>query len=253
MRGPLRLDLEWRTTLLTLVLLPLLVSLGFWQLHRADEKQALAEAFAARQAAPPAPLQSLWQAPGAELGFRLVTVTGRFDPAHYLLLDNRVRDGRFGYEVVAVLDIAGSDRSVLVNRGWVPGDPGRRTLPEIEQPTGEVTLRASIYVPPGDPYLLGEQALDGSWPLVLQALEMGKLEGALQQRLGRDFFAWSLRLADDDPSALTAGWAAVNVKPARHTGYAVQWFTMAAVLLLVFLLRSSNLWQLLRGRNQQES
>ena len=37
--------------------------------------------------------------------------------------------------------------------------------------------------------------------------------------------------------------------PRKHQGYAVQWFAMAAVLLIFYLLRSSNLWQLLTGSN----
>ncbi len=43
----------------------------------------------------------------------------------------------------------------------------------------------------------------------------------------------------------------VNVSPAKHRGYAVQWFTMAVVLLIFFFLRSSNIWQLLGGRGDE--
>lgn len=249
----LQFDLEWRTTVFTLVLLPILVGLGFWQLQRAEEKRALTASFSQRQAAEPVALGSLWRATAGELAYRPVTVTGRFDPRHYLLLDNRVRRGRFGYEVLSVLNIAGGDRSVLVNRGWVAGDPARRSLPEVEQPKGEHTVEATAYVAPGDPYLLAEQALEGEWPIVIQALEMDKLEPLLEQRLGGDLFPWSLRLSEGDDAALEAGWPLVNASPAKHTGYAVQWFSMAAVLLLVFLLRSSNLWQLLRGKPTGEN
>ncbi|MBN7797102.1 SURF1 family protein [Parahaliea mediterranea] len=231
-----------------MVLLPVLVSLGFWQLERAEDKRAIAAVHEQRRAAGPVELDALWEAPADELAFRRVTVTGRFDPERYLLLDNRIREGQFGYEVVAVLEIADSNRAVLVNRGWVAGDSARRSLPRIEQPRGLHTLSASIYVAPGEAYLLGEQALDGGWPIVLQALEMDKLAPVLGRRLERELFPRSLRLSAVDPAALRAGWSPVNVSPAKHTGYAVQWFCMAAVLLLVFLLRSSNLWQLLRRR-----
>ena len=47
----LSFDFEWRTTALTVVLLPVLVSLGFWQLERADEKTAIAAKNAQRTAA----------------------------------------------------------------------------------------------------------------------------------------------------------------------------------------------------------
>ena len=42
-------------------------------------------------------------------------------------------------------------------------------------------------------------------------------------------------------------WQIVNVSPEKHTGYAVQWFVMAVVLGIFYILRSSNLWQLVVG------
>ena len=49
------------------------------------------------------------------------------------------------------------------------------------------------------------------------------------------------------PGALAVDWQVVNVSPEKHGAYAVQWFTMAAVLLMFYVLRSSNMWQLLRA------
>ncbi len=60
----LRFDLEWRITLFTLVMVPLMVSLGFWQLQRAQEKAHLAAAFEERQQQAPAPLSRLWDTDG---------------------------------------------------------------------------------------------------------------------------------------------------------------------------------------------
>ena len=46
---------------------------------------------------------------------------------------------------------------------------------------------------------------------------------------------------------MQADWQVVNVSPAKHRGYAVQWFSMAAVLALLYLARSTNLWQMMKG------
>ena len=61
-----------------------------------------------------------------------------------------------------------------------------------------------------------------------------------------------LRLAADQPAGFRRDWPVVNVSPAKHRGYALQWFTMAAVLLLLFVLRSSNIVGLLRGNHGEE-
>lgn len=247
--GALELDLEWRTTLLVALLLPALVGLGCWQLDREGEKRELLARFEARQVAAPVAINDALAArTPADLAYLPVRLRGRYLAERYLLLDNRVQDGRFGYEVVSLF--AREDGGyALVNRGWVPGDPARRSLPAPGAPAGTVELTGQLYVPPDPPYLLGEQsrAVD-DWPRVAQALEMGPLGEALAADLGAPVFPWSVRLDADAPGALAVDWPVVNVSPAKHRGYAVQWFTMAAVLGLFFVLRSSNLWALLRGR-----
>ena len=62
---------------------------------------------------------------------------------------------------------------------------------------------------------------------------------------------YPVRIDDGQPGALAVDWQIVNVSPAKHRGYAVQWFTMAAVLAIIFLMRSSNLIELLRGRKSE--
>ena len=77
---------------------------------------------------------------------------------------------------------------------------------------------------------------------------MDKLAPALSAELGQTVAPYSLRINAGQPGALEVAWQVVNVSPAKHRGYAVQWFTMATVLALIYLLRCSNLWQLLAVR-----
>ena len=239
----LEFDFEWRITLFTLALLPLLISLGFWQLQRAEEKAALATAFEGQQARPPAPLENLGDLSPQALAYLPVTVTGSFRESEYFLLDNRMWQGRFGNEVLAVLELD-SGGLALVNRGWIAADPARRTLPDVPVPAGPQRFTGHVYVSPGEPYLLADEALDGEWPKRIQAVEMDKIAAVLSA----DVFPYPVRIDADQVGALAVDWQIVNVSPAKHHGYAVQWFTMAAVLALIYLLRSSNIWQLLRGK-----
>jgi cytochrome oxidase assembly protein ShyY1 len=125
-----RFDPEWRLTLFTLVLVPLMTALGFWQLARAEEKAALAEAFESRQKQPPTPLSSAQERAPEALAYLPVELAGHFREGEYFLLDNRTQGGRFGNEVLGVFELSGSDELVLVNRGWVPADPARLQSPE---------------------------------------------------------------------------------------------------------------------------
>src|SRR5678810_955937 len=71
------------------------IALGNWQSHRADERRAAA----------------------AELEKQRVSLRGVFRPERTVLLDNKIRNRRIGYEVVTPLKLDDATY-VLVNRGW---------------------------------------------------------------------------------------------------------------------------------------
>lgn len=240
-------DFEWRITLFTVVMVPLMISLGFWQLQRAEEKASLALSFEERQQQRPAPLVELWNTPADALAFIPVRMSGTFLPDAYFLLDNQVRNGQFGYEVLGILQLSDASGAVLVNRGWIAGDAARRSLPVVPLVTGPVDITAHVYVAPGAPYLLAEQRLDKAWPKRIQAVEMDKLVPAVAELVQGRVFPFPVRIDAGEQGALAVNWQIVNISPQKHQGYAVQWFAMATVLLAFYLLRSSNVWQFITG------
>jgi cytochrome oxidase assembly protein ShyY1 len=230
---------DWRTTLFAVLCVPLFVALGNWQLGRADEKQAIAARFEARSQAGPVPIAEL-RGIGDDLAYRRVRLTGSFDNGRPFLLDNRVHEGRYGFEVLSPFILAGSSQVVLVNRGWIAGDPARRSLPEVAAVEGERTIEGSVYVPPGQAFTLESVATgDDGWPRVIQVLEVPRMADSLETML----YPYSVRLSEGSAGALTIHWPVVNVSPDKHRGYAVQWFAMAVALSLLFLWRSSNIGQ----------
>ena len=235
-------DFEWRITLFTLLLLPLLVSLGFWQLQRADEKALLAAAFEQQQARAPAPLDEVTAYPVEQLAYLPVLLKGQYRQGEHFLLDNRMFGRKFGNEVLSVFELD-SGGMVLVNRGWIEADSSRRSMPLVPEVEGSATVSGHVYVSPGEPYRLADEPLGASWPRQVQAVQVEKMA----QVVGGDLFSYPVRIDAESPGALTVDWQVINVSPAKHHGYAVQWFSMAAMLALIYFLRSCNLWQLIRG------
>lgn len=227
--------LDWKSVLAILLLLPVLLSLGSWQLRRADEKSALLDTYRQRQQMPTVAVASLGEYPN----YRPVTAVGEFDSTRFWLLDNRIVDGRFGYQVVGLFHLA-EGGMILVDRGWLPGDPSRRALPEVTFPPAEVELRGQLYLSEDKPFSLGEVAQD-QWPRLQQWLDVS----VLQQEFPA-LVPTVLQLNDQSPGALRIQRIVVNVSPEKHTGYAVQWFGMALVLAIIFICRNSNLVALLR-------
>ena len=253
--GPLRISGDMRAVLAGLVLFALLVNLGSWQLGRAGEKSALASRWEARAAMPAvAPESLLPDAPSVEvaaaLADRQVQWQASFTTNDYLLLDNRLHRGRAGYHVIA---LAKSNAGLIpLNLGWLAGDPSRRTTPIPTLPEGRVAIEGRIYVPSGTPLMMQKPEPPAALPATVQTLYWDNWQGSLEALSGRAVFPFEVRIQPDSPYALVAEWTIVNQSPSKHIGYAVQWFAMAAVLVIIGLVRLTNLRSLLGGSRRHD-
>jgi cytochrome oxidase assembly protein ShyY1 len=228
---------NWKLTLFYLVLFPLLVGLGCWQLYRADYKQGLQTLYEQRSAASPISLNELKA--NQDVAYLPVKLKGRFDNRRYFLLDNRVFQGRPGYEVINPFELtpvvvtAGGDRIewVWVNRGWVPMQADRSVLPAIDPVEGGTEIAGQL-ITPGEAFVLAEEPLSGRWPEVIQRVELEKMNERAAVKAG---FPYLFRLRTDQPGSFEVNWQAVNTAPEKSLGYAVQWFLMALVLTGLFV------------------
>ncbi|MCO7515566.1 SURF1 family protein [Pseudomonas guariconensis] len=214
-------------TLVVLALLPGLIALGSWQLRRADEKRQLLDSYAERRVEAPVAVAQLQQLP--DPAFQRVHLHGRFDAAHSLLLDNRLRDGQVGVELLQPFHDQASGLWLLVNRGWLPW-PDRRVPVRFDTPEHPLTLDASVYVAPGSIFQLHPDPAGKQWPHLLTAIDPAQV----WQQLGREGFPHELRL-EPGPASYRLDWPVVAMGPEKHLGYAVQWFALATALVLLYL------------------
>jgi surfeit locus 1 family protein len=218
-------------TVVTLLLLPAMTGLGIWQLDRANWKQGLVDAHTGQGRLSPVSLAA--SGTGDDMQYRRVFARGYYDMEHQLLLDNKTFQGHAGYHVLTPLHLADSDAVVLVNRGWVPVGNSRAVLPDIPGTSGEVLVDATIKLPPKRLFRLGSvDEANTSWPKVVQQIEMESLEQLLDVTLE----PLILLLDKDDEFGFFRDWKPVyGVTPDKHRAYAVQWFTLAVVLLLIYI------------------
>jgi surfeit locus 1 family protein len=215
-------------TLATVALLPILLALGLWQLDRAEQKRALEALYAARMHDDPVRIDHPIGDP-ATLRYRAVELEGRFDAARTVLLDNRVRRGRAGYEVLTPLQLTHSGLWVLINRGWVPQPYSRDQLPPIETPDEAVRLRGIIDLPPGKPLALGD---DEPGSTVIQAVDLGDLS----QRFGHELQPAVILLDPASGYGFERDWQVTPLGADRHSAYALQWFSLAAALVVLYIV-----------------
>ena len=215
-----------------LLLLVLLISLGFWQLDRAAQKRELLQAYGDRPTDAAIRIDGHF-ALGPDWRYRRAQVVGSYDNSHQFLLDNRVQQGRVGYYVLTPLRLAQDDAVVLVNRGWVPQGATRADLPPLPAPgDAELSIEGLIDFPPQKVFVLGEgEDRDPGWPKVLQQIRLD----LHAQQLGVRLLPMVLLLDKDQPGGFVREWNPVVIGPERHVGYAVQWFALAAALVILYV------------------
>jgi surfeit locus 1 family protein len=221
------------STVTVILLFPLLLRLGFWQLDRAEQKKALFAAREAQWGAPPVNIDSLevMRSPALKPG-RAVLLQGRYR-APTILLDNRPRDGMTGYEVLSpfLLETGGS---VLVARGWVPANPDRGVLPEVNNPDTTVSIRGRWGSPPSAGIRLAGEA-GAPERVAAEMLRVARINnGELASTLGISLPPELVFLDPDQENGYDRRWPTPSADVAKHQAYATQWFAMAAVLLLLY-------------------
>jgi len=219
-----------RSILLTVAGVALFVSLGIWQLQRADYKAGIEREFEQRLAEDYRPLDSATNFD--DIQYRKLKLKGRYDLEHQFLLDNQVHDGRAGYHVLTPFRIADSDYVLLVDRGWAPWGERRTPLPPIEPPA-RADFAAGIAFVPGEPALkLGDTPRGGDWPRLITYLDLAEL----RQTSSADFLPFILWMAPEFPGAYLRDWDPIWLPPEKSRAYALQWFSFAAISLVLFVV-----------------
>lgn len=231
-------------TLMTLVMLPVLIALGNWQLQRMYWKEDLIARLAASRTAEPASLADVWaraQA-GENLEFTRVRVTGTFDHGSERHLYAPTTQSQ-GWDVFTVLDAP--EGPIYVNRGWVPDklkDPATRTQGQIAQ---AITVTGLARLPEAKGAFTAQDDAKGNRWFHRDPAEFfwnGKTPD--QRRMFQETAKFRMVAPfsiDAEPESANPGsWpkaSATEIRVAnRHLEYVVTWWGLAATLMVVFFL-----------------
>ncbi len=215
-------------TLLTVAMLAVLVGLGTWQLQRLEWKTRLIAERQAGLAGPALPLPADDDALAA-LEFRKVVARGRFLHDRELHVGSRTSRGKAGYHVLTPLKV-GDGTMLLVNRGWVPLDRRDPESRPAGQVGGPVTVTGILRVNAHAGWLTPEnQPADNLWfsydlPAMARAAGLPLRPAVLEADAG------------DIPGGLPAGGQFRTEIPNRHLEYALTWYALAVVLVVIYIV-----------------
>jgi surfeit locus 1 family protein len=219
------------TTLLAILLIALLISLGRWQLRRADEKRVLYDSFAAGTDATRVIDGKTPRLPR----YQHIEAGGHYDAARQILIDNMFDSERVGYFVITPFALTGGGW-VLVNRGWIPLGASRADRPAISVPGDTRRLRGRADNLPSPGIQMGTKApLVPPYPVVASFPSHAELAQLLNESSWTG--AADLVLLDPgEPDGYGRNWAAPGFPPMRHIAYAVQWFGLALALAVIYVV-----------------
>jgi surfeit locus 1 family protein len=178
------------------------IALGNWQLRRADEKRVV---------------------------LPRVAVEGEFLPRYTVYLDNKTRRGKAGYEIVTPMKIRGSSSHVLVNRGWIEAGKTRDVLSEVRTPAGELRLEGLALERLAQPLKLKEDK-----SRVRQSLDIAAYAAETGLRLEPRV----IEQHSDLPDGLARDWPPHDAGVEKNEGYALQWYSLAALALILAVVLS---------------
>ncbi len=218
----------WVPVAAMLTVLPVLLWLGMWQLNRAAQKSDLLERFGRDDDT--VEIAAVLDAEPESVRYRPVQATGQYLADRQFLLEGMSLEGRPGLHVLTPLELP-DGRVVLVNRGWIPETLTRDTLPPLPVSPGQRTVNGRV-VPYLQPGIRLESEFDEGWPRRV----MYPTPDEVAVQLGRSVVPHVVWLDPDAPDGFERVWKPAEFGPARHIGYAVQWFGLAVTVVLIYLI-----------------
>lgn len=212
-------------TLLTLIMLVGLVSLGVWQVQRLHWKEQLLADIAAH--AHDSPVDVVQLTDPQQTPYRPATASGIFHHDKELYLTAISLKGEGGYHVLTPLELT-DGRFLLVDRGWIPYDHKSPATRHEGQPAGTVTVTGLTRAPERHGFHPTNDPAQNMW----YSIDLP----AMAQAAGIKAFLPFVLDADamPNPSGYPLGGQTRMTLPNNHFVYAVTWFSLAAALIVIY-------------------
>lgn len=220
------------STLVTLCAVVIMFALANWQLHRGLDKAQRMQSIASVSSNASLSLERVLTL-DKDIQDLPVSFTGAIDPQKIFLVDNRIHQGRPGFDVYGVTP--GQTQNVLINFGWVAGNSMRNDLPQVILPNTLSGALGRVVVPTDNPMITETATQEAIWPKVIQQVDIHFIEQVIKLELP----PFVIKLTDSSDGFIR-NWQPVVMPPEKHYAYAVQWMGLgiAAFLVYFFALRA---------------
>ncbi|ALG66491.1 SURF1 family protein [Beggiatoa leptomitoformis] len=215
-----------------LVLCPLFIGLGIWQLDYAQQKQQEKKDYQEYSRSPALLINDAEQIKILKQGQR-VKIKGQYLNELHVLLDEQYLQGQAGYVVFSPFQIENSNSIIWVNRGWLAIDVNQ-IIPSLTAETTPQTLMGVLTQPPAPTQQLTNNTSKqySTQLLQVQALDYQQLSQTLQRATP----PYVLLLLTPQEERFQRFPDSYDTTPNKYYAYAYQWFAFAFALSFLYIL-----------------
>ena len=211
---------------LIIATLVLLISLGFWQLDRADEKRAIEGQIASANSGDVELINSVEFLKDKE--YYHVRLQGSYIGDKQFIYDNQIVDQISGYYVLTPFILKDASKAILINRGFIPWNGRRDKLANVY--IGEKLTEVKVQISkPIKRLELKASEITRDFPVLIQALDLDAMSTIAELVFVRVVGL----LSPESENGFVRQWEPYTGSIERHIGYAIQWFLMALVLAFI--------------------
>ena len=223
------------TTLLVLLGTALCVRLGIWQLDRLDARRAFNAQVESMRALPPLNLDQEGSDSIQDMEWRAVQLSGIYDFENQIAIRNQYYGNQYGYHLLTPLLF--TEKAVLVDRGWIPAESN--SAPDDWRKydkVGEVNLSGQIRLGQAKPSFGGvADALpeNGARLEIWNNADVARIASQMPYPVLPVYIQLDADAQDTEPPIPFQ--PEIELTEGPHFGYALQWFTFAAILFVGYL------------------
>lgn len=243
------------TTILVVIGMGILIRLGIWQLDRLEQRRQFNSRVSGQIQQPRLELSVSSIAFELEdMEYRDVVVHGEYDFENQIALRNQAWQDRYGVNLITPLKISGTDQVVLVDRGWIPSQDMDPSNWSVYDKAGQVEVNGVIRRSQNKPDFgrISDTVPSAGGKLYLWNLvNIPQIETQLPYELLSIYISQSPDNSPDGPPFRKE--IQLDLTEGPHLSYAIQWFSFAGILAVIYLFYVYRNERKVKGGSQNES
>ena len=207
-----------------IIFVPITISLGLWQIERANEKKVIISNYDKLLVSKPIVLQeeqSLenWQP---------LETTGTYQDL-IIYEDNAINGGKAGFKVYHLFQ-NGDGTFIFVHRGFIERNLIKNNLPRIDTPVGKKNIKGTTLFKQNNTFV---KNIEESDIRIIQEFNTSVLIERFPILKDRYLHPFLFNLDVRDADKFQPIEKPVNMTATKHIGYAIQWFGLCAALIIL--------------------